>query len=219
MKKNLLFLVSNLRAVALCLAIVCSVFAGWADVFPGMMITLFPFNYKVINSSQCSVCYYWNDDESALIPEQADYYGEVLTVTGITGQCFGEKTNLSEVTIPATVTEIGASSFGNCTSLTKVICLGATPPVCDEFAFNGVDVTKVSLVVPTGCEGAYKKADVWKDFGKIVDPAGVEGVTVDDNAVEVERYDINGVKLSAPQAGVNIVKMSDGSVKKVVVSE
>ena len=71
-------------------------------------------------------------------------------------------------------------------------------------------------MVPDSSVNSYKSAYVWKDFGNVSD---VETINVDDNAVEVERYNINGVKLSAPQVGVNIVKMSDGSVKKVVVNE
>lgn len=38
-----------------------------------------------------------------------------------------------------------------------------------------------------------------------------------DIATEVARYTIDGRTLSAPQTGVNIVKMSDGTVKKVLV--
>jgi hypothetical protein len=38
-----------------------------------------------------------------------------------------------------------------------------------------------------------------------------------DNAVETARYNINGHKINAPQHGVNIIRMSDGTVKKVVI--
>lgn len=38
-----------------------------------------------------------------------------------------------------------------------------------------------------------------------------------DNAVETARYNLNGHKINAPQHGVNIIRMSDGTVKKVVV--
>ena len=47
-------------------------------------------------------------------------------------------------------------------------------------------------------------------------PTGIEVVTSND-ATEVARYTIDGRAISAPQAGVNIVKMSDGTVKKVLV--
>ena len=47
-------------------------------------------------------------------------------------------------------------------------------------------------------------------------PTGIEVVTSND-ATEVARYTVDGRAISAPQAGVNIVKMSDGTVKKVLV--
>ena len=55
---------------------------------------------------------------------------------------------------------------------------------------------------------------------EIVDTAasGVEDCTLDSsNATEVARYDIHGCMLSQPTKGINIVKMSDGTVKKVIV--
>ena len=46
---------------------------------------------------------------------------------------------------------------------------------------------------------------------------GIEGVSIEGNATEVARYDIHGRLLAKPSIGINIVKMSDGSVKKVIV--
>ena len=47
-------------------------------------------------------------------------------------------------------------------------------------------------------------------------PTGIETVNSND-ATEIARYTVDGRAISAPQAGVNIVKMSDGTVKKVLV--
>ena len=47
-------------------------------------------------------------------------------------------------------------------------------------------------------------------------PTGIEVVKSED-ATEVARYTVDGRAISAPQSGVNIVKMSDGTVKKVLV--
>ena len=50
--------------------------------------------------------------------------------------------------------------------------------------------------------------------------AGATGIDATENASEataVEFYSINGVRLAAPQKGINIVKMSDGTVSKVLV--
>ena len=49
-------------------------------------------------------------------------------------------------------------------------------------------------------------------------PAGVNGVESSmDEPVEVARYSLDGRLLSEPERGVNLVKMSDGTVRKVMV--
>lgn len=53
------------------------------------------------------------------------------------------------------------------------------------------------------------------DFG--FDATGIEGIEAAEGAVEVARYNAAGVQIAAPQKGVNFVRMSDGSVLKVMV--
>lgn len=50
---------------------------------------------------------------------------------------------------------------------------------------------------------------------EIADPSGIEAVTA--TAEGVKHYSIDGRKLSAPQRGINIVKMSDGSTRKIFI--
>ncbi|WP_288179409.1 hypothetical protein [Leyella stercorea] len=45
----------------------------------------------------------------------------------------------------------------------------------------------------------------------------INDATADAAAVEVARYAVDGTQLAAPQKGVNIVRMSDGTARKVVV--
>ncbi len=52
---------------------------------------------------------------------------------------------------------------------------------------------------------------------KLSETSGISSVSSTEGTKEAERYSVNGVKLSAPVKGVNIIKMSDGSVKKVIV--
>lgn len=47
--------------------------------------------------------------------------------------------------------------------------------------------------------------------------SAINGVTEDSGAREVARYTIDGRSISKPQSGINLVKYSDGTVKKVVV--
>ncbi len=50
-----------------------------------------------------------------------------------------------------------------------------------------------------------------------VDITGVNGVSTSKKAVEIARYDISGRLISKPANGVNIVRYSDGTVKKVFI--
>ena len=63
--------------------------------------------------------------------------------------------------------------------------------------------------------------DVWVNNANMLElgtSTGIAGVTTEGEAAkEVARYSIDGAKVSAPVKGVNVVKMSDGSIKKVIV--
>lgn len=61
--------------------------------------------------------------------------------------------------------------------------------------------------------------DGWGDFGNIVeyDATGIEKDIVSYDIKEVSRYSVNGQRLSASTKGLNIVKYSNGSVRKEIV--
>ena len=125
---------------------------------------------------------------------------------------------ITSVAIPSTITKLGKYAFQSCGDLTFVnVCWQS--PISAGTAFSGVDINKCTLYVPQGTKQDYWLADVWGDFGKIVEynPTGIDKVTTSNNAKELSRYSVNGQRLSAPAKGLNIVKYSDGSVKKVVV--
>lgn len=48
--------------------------------------------------------------------------------------------------------------------------------------------------------------------------SGISGATTEAaDATEIARYSIDGTMLSAPAKGINIIKMSDGTTRKVIV--
>ena len=125
---------------------------------------------------------------------------------------------ITSVVIPSTITEMGKYAFQNCRDLTSVYVSWPTP-ISAGSAFSGVGISKCTLYVPQGTEQDYFLADGWGDFGNIVeyDPTGIDMVTTSTDTKELSRYSVNGQRLSAPTKGLNIVKYSDGSVKKVAV--
>jgi hypothetical protein len=46
---------------------------------------------------------------------------------------------------------------------------------------------------------------------------GIEETEDPEDVTEIARYDINGRKLARPQKGINIIRMSDGTNRKVIV--
>lgn len=126
---------------------------------------------------------------------------------------------LEEVTIPSNVKEIELSAFYQCSSMKKINIKAITPPICEESVFEGVDKKNCILNVPGESLEAYKKADTWKDFNIQKDPTGISSIYNKTNATIIGYYTLDGKQLDRPQKGINLVRMSDGSVKKILLKE
>ena len=125
---------------------------------------------------------------------------------------------ITSIVVPSSVTTLGMYAFQRCSNLQSVYVSWPTP-ISAYKTFSETNLGKCTLYVPQGTEQDYWLANVWGDFGKIVefDATGIDKVTTSNDAKELSRYSVNGQRLSAPAKGLNIVKYSDGSVKKVVV--
>ena len=139
-------------------------------------------------------------------------------ITSIGSGAFEGCSYLTSLTIPSSVNSLGDYAFKNCSSLQSVHVSWSTPISAGK-AFDEFDTSKCTLYVPQGTEQDYWLADVWGDFGNIVeyDPTGIDKVTTSTDAKELSRYSVNGQRLVGPTKGLNIVKYSDGSMKKVAV--
>ena len=140
------------------------------------------------------------------------------SVTSIDRSAFSGCSSLTILTIPSSVTSIGNYAFEGCSGLTSIyVYLEKTPKLGTDI-FSGCDAKKCKVYVPTGTYDDY-----WlSEFGYFenieeFDATDIDNVTTASDAKEVSRYSVNGQRLSAPAKGLNIVKYSDGSVKKVVV--
>ena len=80
-----------------------------------------------------------------------------------------------------------------------------------------------TLTVPDEALEEYARTDPWNTFatikgfsGKTIDPQGINAAEKARDAREVSRYAVDGGRLTSPQKGVNIIRMSDGTVRKVM---
>ena len=141
------------------------------------------------------------------------------SVTSIDEYAFRGCTGLTSVTIGNSVTNIGGYAFYDCSALVKLTSLSTAPPMCYEKAFYGIDKQKCTLYVPQNSLADYQKADQWKDFNNMegFDPTDISLPGSNGSNKVVKRYDANGRMTDKPTKGLNILKMSDGTTKKVMV--
>lgn len=130
--------------------------------------------------------------------------------------------SLTSVVIPNSITSIGNDAFYGCSWLTSVYIyntedvLLAADGTCP---FGKMEYGCV-LYVPESMKSVYEGTSYAGVFSQIV---GMDAETVGlsntgaDNAQPVDYYDMDGRKYDVPQRGVNVVRYSDGTVRKVMV--
>ena len=138
----------------------------------------------------------------------------------IKSKAFAYCSNLRAVSLPiATKWIYGDYMFKNCTGLKRIYNPQKMPKDIDPNVFEGVNQGECELYVPLESVELYKIAPVWSKFiVKGMDMSGIDDVPADrPAATPVARYNLQGSRLSGPQQGINIVRYSDGTTKKVLV--
>ncbi len=137
-------------------------------------------------------------------------------VTTIDGYTFYGCSSLTSVTIPESVTSIGNSAFDGCHSLKEIFCNARETPTVTEASFGRVNVAAVTLIVPDDAIEQYKAHSVWGLF--LVDTAdGIRPAWTGCENTPIDSYDLNGQRNTVRQHGINIIRYSDGTTKKVMV--
>lgn len=129
--------------------------------------------------------------------------------------------SLKTVTFPSTLTTLSNSTCFGWTP-DSLYFLGTQPATGErtkDEPFYGL-YTQTKVYVPESALDAYKQSPVFKKFFEednllTFNATGINTVK-DTRIVPVMWFDLTGRQLSAPQKGINIVKMSDGSTRKIM---
>lgn len=182
----------------------------WAFTFSGCQVNI-PSTVKEIGDS----CFFFSEIESVTIPEGVKRLGD-----GMFTACY----TLENITLPSTLEYIGAKLLAYNSSEITLNVYATNPPSCHRDAFAEF-AGSINLHVVKGQKKAYEKSGDWNsmnvsniddDLKAVVTAIGNTSSTQKE-IVEVARFNLQGVRINGQQPGVNIIKMSDGTIKKVLV--
>lgn len=126
--------------------------------------------------------------------------------------------SLTSVNIPSSVTYIGQGAFYYCKGLKSIYVFAEDVPTIGTGTFDGCDPKNCTLYVPNGTYDAYWLSE-FGYFENIVefDATSIHNMVATPEAQETARYAVNGKRLIVPIKGINLVKYSNGTVKKEFV--
>ncbi len=122
-------------------------------------------------------------------------------------------------------TEFSCNELPN---LKKIVFHNETPPIVgknslrpdkDLAQFTNKQYMDIEIFVPRGSLAAYQSANIWQNFWNIQeydDPTDIKAATITENNSEKNIYNIQGSKIERYAKGINIIKYSNGKVKKVL---
>lgn len=149
------------------------------------------------------------------------------SVTAIDEFCFAYCPNLATVTLPSTITKVEDEAFLSCVALKDFYCYAEKCPTATKSVFTSTPVENATLHVPEAAIGAYTLAEPWSLFGSIVASDGnlvspekdsETAIASLQNAGKIQQvYSLGGQQTSKLQRGINIVRLSDGTTRKVLL--
>jgi hypothetical protein len=157
------------------------------------------------------------------IPPSVTYKDINYIVASIGESSFWEDSNLTSVTIPNSVTSIGDYAFEGCWNLRDIYYWAEDVPYIEDSTFESSLYIAATLHVPAVSVDAYKQTYPWSKFINTVPltdddpkPTSILSLKTNDNIYPVDIYSIDGKRKSQPQRGLNIIRMSNGTTKKII---
>lgn len=148
-----------------------------------------------------------------------------LTEDGLTGLQLSGSNRIPNYPHDHVLRDVVSANFGDAINWTGANTYSNEYEVTLDNSWNADNMNVIAFISrPVKIEGNYITSnvnDVWvsnTNMVKVGETTGIQKPIVTNGEVkEVARYAIDGSKLNSPTKGVNIVKMSDGSTRKVIV--
>lgn len=162
--------------------------------------------------------------------EKSPVLEEVIIPEGIKKICFVAiqyNPLLNNLVLPSTIEEVASWCCSNSVGsdvkpYSEMTCLAVEPPVCEKEKGRPFEFFQLHTVlyVPAQSIEAYRNSPYFEGFMEIkpLEESGVKDIEKTDAAEPTVEglYSLDGRRLEKMTRGINIVKMSDGSVRKVM---
>ena len=119
---------------------------------------------------------------------------------------FRSNNYLTEVTLPASITNISNWAFEYCNALKTIYCLNTIPPTCESYSF-AVMPNVTTVYVPASSVSAYKNAPIWGDYFY----SQIKAIPV----TEVTEPKNDGIKIYSSNSNIIIEGSSKGEMLRV----
>ncbi|MGN1157164.1 MAG: leucine-rich repeat domain-containing protein [Agathobacter sp.] len=138
------------------------------------------------------------------------------SVTELGEYCFQECKALKTAKIPFSVNSIGNYCFKECTSLETVTC--EIPTAIEGEFFTDSPIEQATLYVPIASLESYKTTSDWNRFGTIlpISSTGINNNTTVKPVTIDAIYNLDGKRSNGTSRGMNIIRMTDGTTRKVM---
>lgn len=178
----------------------------------------------------CDIKYYQNNQEITALKIPAG-------TTSIGKNVFQKYNGIQSLTFSPALTSISDLQFSCDFTNLKSVYVGWQDPIAAGTFFGDADMSNCTLYVPQGTKNTYSKADVWKNFGKIIEYNNQATITLEQPGTLSQKISdldknllthlkikgkINGtdIKFIREMAGVSVTgKKTDGELTNLDLSE
>ena len=178
----------------------------------------------------CDIKYYQNNQEITALKIPAG-------TTSIGKNVFQKYNGIQSLTFSPALTSISDLQFSCDFTNLKSVYVGWQDPIAAGTFFGDADMSNCTLYVPQGTKNTYSKADVWKNFGKIIEYNNQATITLEQPGTLPQKISdldknllthlkikgkINGtdIKFIREMAGVSVTgKKTDGELTNLDLSE
>lgn len=144
--------------------------------------------------------------------------------------CFKGCKKLKTVFIEDGIDELKDGAFEDCENLKDFYCYCINPPKAYtlnykdkiiDYVFSGSYTDYATLHVPMSALDAYRSKAPWNLFGNIVaitdNDTAISSVSSQQTATPIQYFTFDGRMVTSPTSGNYIVRMSDGTTRKIII--